>query len=318
MFKKDLEELKEEKTCSPLAIAVCVGDLKLVELLLVYLSHVELEYGLRVNMKSSPLLLANQQQNCRLRTPLQYACSLGLFQIVGRLLKEGANPNLLEPNMRNPLNDYHELPLDIVMNPKHHNQDLAMESLSFVRKFNPDTEKDYLICLKLLLQFNADPNPSPAMRNKHMKKRPTPIFQAIRSFEFIQTFLGFVKEKHILNQINSQGKTPLVMVAESANTEQNEQIARMLLQAGASPDACQLNPLIVAIRNKNYRVMRVLYEHGVDPHMLQQNSLTPIQFALQHNDSKLLAEILSWKNIKLDFDVTDKSGRNIFHVIAQN
>ena len=59
MFKKDIGELKEEKTCSPLAIAVCVGDLKLVELLLTYLSHVDLEFGLRVNMKISPLLLAN-------------------------------------------------------------------------------------------------------------------------------------------------------------------------------------------------------------------------------------------------------------------
>ena len=56
-----------------------------------------------------------------------------------------------------------------------------------------------------------------------------------------------------------------MIVAESANTEQNEQIAKMLLEAGASTDACQLNPLIVAIRCKNYRVMRILYEHGVDP-----------------------------------------------------
>jgi ankyrin repeat protein len=29
------------------------------------------------------------------KTPLQYACSLGLYLIVARLLKEGANPDLL-------------------------------------------------------------------------------------------------------------------------------------------------------------------------------------------------------------------------------
>ena len=74
-----------------------------------------------------------------------------------------------------------------------------------------------------------------------------------------------MKDKQILNQVNSQGKTPLVMVAESVNSEENEQIAKMLLEGGAKADACQLNPLIVAVRSKNYRVMRILYEHGVDP-----------------------------------------------------
>ena len=144
MFKKDIIEQKEEKTCSPLAIAVCVGDLKLVELLLVYLSHVDVEYGLRVNMKSSPLLLANQHANSRLRTPLQYACSLGLFQIVGRLLKDGANPSLLTKGQaRSPQCNYFELPLDIVMNPKHYQKDLAMEGLTFVRKYSRDTEIDH-------------------------------------------------------------------------------------------------------------------------------------------------------------------------------
>ena len=167
MFKKDIIEQKEEKTCSPLAIAVCVGDLKLVELLLVYLSHVEIEYGLRVNMKAGTLLLANQSAASRLRTPLQYACSLGLFQIVGRLLKDGANPSLLDKGAtRSPLCSYHELPLDIVMNPKLHEKDLAMEGLTFVRRYNRDTERDHLICLKLLLQFNADPNPDPVPRHK--------------------------------------------------------------------------------------------------------------------------------------------------------
>ena len=71
-----------------------------------------------------------------------------------------------------------------------------------------------------------------------MKKRPTPIFQAIRSEEYLRTFLSFVKDKLVINQVNSQGKTPLVMVAESANTEHNEQIAKMLIEAGASADAC--------------------------------------------------------------------------------
>ena len=66
-----------------------------------------------------------------------------------------------------------------------------------------------------------------------------------------------------MNQVNSIGKTPLVMVAEAANTEQNEAVARLLLESGADPNFGEFNPLIVAIRSKNYRVMRLLYEQGV-------------------------------------------------------
>ena len=35
----------------------------------------------------------------------------------------------------------------------------------------------------------------------------------------MKIFLGFVKEKAVLNQINNIGKNPLVMVAEASNTE---------------------------------------------------------------------------------------------------
>jgi len=78
--------------------------------------------------------------------------------MVGRLLKEGANPNLIGPTaQREPHIDYGELPLDIVMNEEHHMKDLAVEGLSFVRKYNIKTDVDYDICRRLLIQFNAKP-----------------------------------------------------------------------------------------------------------------------------------------------------------------
>lgn len=40
-------------------------------------------------------------------------------------------------------------------------------------------------------------------------------------------------------------------------------MARMLVKAGANTKAGTVNPLMAAIREKNYRVMRVLYESGV-------------------------------------------------------
>ena len=46
MFKKDVGEFMESKVCSPLAIAVCSGDLKMIELIFAYMTNVDIEFGL--------------------------------------------------------------------------------------------------------------------------------------------------------------------------------------------------------------------------------------------------------------------------------
>ena len=43
MFKRDLEELREEKVCSPLAIAVCIGEPRLVEVILGQMNDVDVD-----------------------------------------------------------------------------------------------------------------------------------------------------------------------------------------------------------------------------------------------------------------------------------
>jgi|688.fasta_scaffold1027714_1 ankyrin repeat protein len=60
------------------------------------------------------------------------------------------------------------------------------------------------------------------------------------------------------------------MVAEAANTNDNKKVVQLLLEAGADPKASQINPILVAIKAKNYKVMRVLYEHGVDPNLFSE------------------------------------------------
>ncbi len=70
MFKRDLGELREEKVCSPLAIAVSVGEPKLVEVLLTGLNELEIEVGLEVTSKASAHLKANVFTNRRRRSPL--------------------------------------------------------------------------------------------------------------------------------------------------------------------------------------------------------------------------------------------------------
>jgi len=92
----------------------------------------------------------------------------------------------------------------------------------------------------------------------------------------------------------------------------------MLLKAGADPNACSVNPIIAAIKAKNYKAMRAFYENGVAPSVSEEHQQSPIQFALMHNDPRLLTEILEWKDMHIDFGTEDPSGRNIFHTIAQS
>lgn len=52
MFKKDVRELREEKVCSPLAIAVNTGSPLLVEALFSGLHGIEVDFGLQVTSKT--------------------------------------------------------------------------------------------------------------------------------------------------------------------------------------------------------------------------------------------------------------------------
>ena len=81
---------------------------------------------------------------------------MGLFAIVALLLKHGAKPNLMALDQRKPHIDYGELPLDVVMNRKHHGKDLSLEGLTFTNKINLKTEQDFGICLSMLLKYGAE------------------------------------------------------------------------------------------------------------------------------------------------------------------
>jgi len=55
-------------------------------------------------------------------------------------------------------------------------------------------------------------------------------------------------------------------VAESPSNDTNsETCASLLLQNGALTTAGKINPLLAAIKAKNYKVMRLLYKNGADP-----------------------------------------------------
>lgn len=71
---------------------------------------------------------------------------------MARLIQEGADPNVLTPySSRRPNVDYGELPLDIILNSKNHCTDLEHEGVSVQPKIDSSIDKDYEVCLKILL-----------------------------------------------------------------------------------------------------------------------------------------------------------------------
>lgn len=177
-----------------------------------------------------------------------------------------------------------------------------VEGLTYRKKFNPAKDVDHVSCMKLLLKFKADPA---AHLGKDKRKRPTPIFHAIKTALMLKSFLDLIEEKEaIVNVTNVNRETPLCLVA--GEPEDNEFKAKTLLCSGASSFASELNPLHIAIRNKNHKIMRLLYKEGdASPNRNLANELNPIQLAVRQDDPSLLKEMLNWKELDPDFSFVD-------------
>lgn len=65
--------------------------------------------------------------------------------------------------------------------------------------------------MKLLLKYKADPN---ADLGKYKKRRPRPIFHAIKQSKMLKTFLDNCDDKNqIVNSVNFYQETPLCLVS---------------------------------------------------------------------------------------------------------
>ena len=107
------------------------------------LENVNIEFGLERKMKTKTILKQNQVYTLRKVSPLQYACSLGLFRIVEMLLEAGADPNGPPYGERNSMIDYGDPPLIISMRSKHHKKDLEIDGLAYKRNFSKENDVDY-------------------------------------------------------------------------------------------------------------------------------------------------------------------------------
>ena len=133
MFHQNVNKQREEIFISPIALAVNIGDYAMVDSLLNYFKNLKIEEGIHAKSLTPSVVVKNQKLTIRRFSPVQYACSLGLFTILDRLLHQGANPNGLDGSYDQIIDEgdttkynYHdgESPLIICLQKKYQNQSL--------------------------------------------------------------------------------------------------------------------------------------------------------------------------------------------------
>ena len=82
-----------------------------------------------------------------------------------------------------------------------------------------------------------------------------------------------------INVYDNEDKTPLLALCSKGGDNVEE--ARMLLQAGAEIHSRNSNPLLTAMTNRNFKTMRLLYEHGANVNERRANEPSAIQIAIR-------------------------------------
>lgn len=96
-------------------------------------------------------------------------------------------------------------------------------------------------------------------------------------------------------RVNSPSHNPMrVMPLHSASAGNHLAVAKVLLEAGADPNAAQADefvPIHAAAQNGNAEMIRLLLEYGADPTLETSDGSTAVDFARQSGSDEVLAAL---------------------------
>jgi len=234
----------------------------------------------------------------RMLTPLQYACSLGLYKIVKTLLSAGADPKgngYVTPDAKQQVISG-QPPLIICLQNMFKQVELPTEGLNFKRKY--DSKVDYKECLSILMdQFRVIP------RMVSFNNTPT-VFKAIKSnFETLQKYLEKDENpKKTVNEIDNKGLSPLCKLASQPETQDTLQKMLLLIKYGASCSRSlpHHHPIFLALKAQNYEFMRMMLKYSDAVHCFANfESPDPFLFTIvKANNSDIFKEcITEWAEL---------------------
>lgn len=124
------------------------------------------------------------------------------------------------------------------------------------------------------------------------------LYQAVRlgnkdAVHLLLTF-GADPDAKIEGTICVTNKTPLICALDVCH---DSEIAKMLIDSGADPNAGYGKPLALAIREKDFNVMKQLLEVGANPKLLPAGGLLVMYYGIYHHD-------LSMVNMSLEAGVS--------------
>ncbi|MGW4890501.1 ankyrin repeat domain-containing protein [Streptomyces sp. LamerLS-31b] len=120
------------------------------------------------------------------------------------------------------------------------------------------------------------------MKQRHQKKLSRRLFEAVLAGDARAT-KALLRSGACPERRNSDGTTPLYLASVQGETE----IARLLMEAGASPDAesagpgSEGTPLCAAACWGHTETVRQLLAHGADPNLREDHGTgrTPLEWA---------------------------------------
>lgn len=140
----------------------------------------------------------------------------------------------------------------------------------------------YFNIAKLLLDNKADPN------IENFTEGYTPIFDAIRN-SHLDVVKLLIKYGADLTITDNLGNTPLLV---SIYKNSSNEIISALIEGNSDVNYRNIidgfYPIIVASIHGNYEICKKLIEYGASKHVVDDNGVTPLKYALDRNDLKLM------------------------------